>query len=187
MTKIVNIKSGDNLDKLNIDKPKFFTGVGSRETPEDILDIIKNISHKLSEQNYILRSGGADGADLAFENGCLGNKEIYLPWKGFNNNNSPLYNITKEAMELASQIHPAWSRLSFGAKKLHSRNCFQVMGQNLNSPSNLLICWTKDGKDVGGTRTAIILARQNNIPVYNLAIKEDLDKLMDFINGTRKS
>ena len=36
-----------------------------------------------------LRSGGADGADLAFEIGAA-NKEIYLPSKDFNNNSSDL-------------------------------------------------------------------------------------------------
>lgn len=169
----------DNL-KLNIDE-KFVTGVGSREIPENIISIIKDISLKLSNNGYILRSGGADGADSAFEEGWNGIKEIYLPWKGFNNNNSLLYNVSKEALELASTIHPAWSRLSFGAKKLHGRNCYQVLGQNLNIPSNLLICWTKEGKSIGGTRTAIILAQNNNIPVYNLAIKNDLDKILKFI------
>ena len=168
------------LDNLNIDN-KFVTGVGSRDTPLEIITLIKDLSTKLSNQGYRLRSGGADGADMAFEQAWNENKEIYLPWKDFNNNTSNLYNISKEAMELASTIHPAWSRLSLGAQKLHARNCYQVMGSDLKTPSNLLICWTKDGLDIGGTRTAIILARNNNIPVYNLAIKDNLDNLTKVI------
>lgn len=36
----------------------------------------------IRKEGCILRSGGAEGADTAFENGVrsLYNKEIYLPW-----------------------------------------------------------------------------------------------------------
>jgi len=44
------------------------------------------------------------------------------------------------------------------AKKLHGRNVKQVLGDDLKTPSDFLLCWTKEGKDVGGTRTAIVLA-----------------------------
>lgn len=169
------------LDKLNIDKPKYYAGIGSRETPIEISELMFKAASGLSQINYILRSGGADGADLAFEKGCdytKGKKEIYIPWKGFNNSDSSLYNISQEAFDLASEIHPAWSRLSFGAKKLHARNCYQILGGDLKTPCDFVICWTKDGEPVGGTRTAIILAQKNNISVYNLAIKEDFERVI---------
>lgn len=159
---------------------KYYTGVGSRETPGDIYDKIVSISSILAKKQYILRSGGANGADSAFEYGCYkenGQKEIYLPWRGFNNNNSNLYNVSKEALELAAVIHPAWRNLSQAGKKLHARNCYQVLGQNLDTPSDFLICWTKNGLEIGGTRTAIVLAKKYNIPVYNLAITENLTLL----------
>lgn len=164
---------------------KFYTGIGSRSTPEEIIAEMISWGTLLAKKGYILRSGGADGADSAFEQGCdlvKGQKEIYLPWKGFNNNKSELYKVSKEALELASRIHPAWGQCSFGAKKLHGRNCYQVLGENLNSTSEFLICWTLDGKSKGGTRTAIELAKQNNIPVYNLAIQEHTDKLLKRFN-----
>lgn len=146
-----------------------YTGVGSRETPQDIYILMSKIAQKLSEMGYTLRSGGADGADLAFESGAT-KKEIYLPWKGFNDSNSQLYNIPDEAFEIASRIHPAWDKLKQGGKKLHARNILQVLGMTLDNPSKFLICWTPKGKDTGGTRTAIVLAREYNIPIINLAI-----------------
>lgn len=161
---------------------KYYTGVGSRETPLEIIELIKIIARKLSLMGYILRSGGADGSDNAFEIGCdvvNGKKDIYLPWRGFNKSNSPLFNVCPKALDLASKIHPAWGKLSQGAKKLHARNCYQVLGEDLNEPSKVLICWTKNGEKIGGTRTAIVLAEQNNIPVYNLAITEHLNKLKE--------
>jgi len=46
------------------------------------------IAQRMSEKGFVLRSGGAKGADEAFENGA-GEKEIYLPWRGFRDNPSP--------------------------------------------------------------------------------------------------
>lgn len=52
----------------------FYTGIGSRETPQEIQNLMFKIAQKL-DSKYILRSGGADGADLAFEKGSS-KKEI---------------------------------------------------------------------------------------------------------------
>lgn len=57
-----------------------YTGIGSRETPPEIQEIMTNYARKLDKLGFILRSGGAMGADTAFEKGST-NKEIYLPWK----------------------------------------------------------------------------------------------------------
>ena len=152
-----------------------YTGVGSRSTPHDILQLMANIAVYLAEQNWVLRSGAADGADRAFEKGCdyaKGIKEIYLPWKDFNASPSKLYPPTKEAFDLASTIHPAWPKLKMGAKKLHARNTYQVLGWYLDKPSDLLICWTEEGKDIGGTATALKLARQHGIRIINLATEQ---------------
>lgn len=160
---------------------KIYTGIGSRQAPGDIIFVMNGIGYALAKKGYTLRSGGADGSDAAFETGCDsggGNKEIYLPWKNFNNNQSFLYNVSTKALELAETIHPAWGVCSYGAKKLHGRNCYQVLGLDLNTPSNFLICWTMDGQEKGGTRTAIVLAKRHKIPVYNLAIKKDFDEVM---------
>ena len=68
---------------------KIYTGIGSRETPEDILTFFTQVANYLGERDFILRSGGANGADLAFEKGCQNDqKEIYIPWKNFNDSDS---------------------------------------------------------------------------------------------------
>jgi hypothetical protein len=98
---------------------KHFAGIGSRETPIYTIKAIKElICPYLVENNFILRSGGADGADKAFEDGydsVNGIKEIYLPWKNFNNNDSPLYGVCNNALKLAEQTHPLWDRLGIPA------------------------------------------------------------------------
>lgn len=152
---------------------KKYCGIGSRQSPPDILKKMAEIAEHLAH-NWLLRSGGADGADLAFENGCdkaNGQKEIFLPWKEFNKSASVLYTPSKDAFILASTIHPAWGRLSYGAKKLHARNTHQILGIGLNDPVGLVICWTPNGKDIGGTATALKLAKQYKIKTVNLAVE----------------
>ena len=125
----------------------------------------------LAEEGFTLRSGGANGSDRAFELGCVqahGRMEIYLPWKKFNKNISPLFSVSDEAMQLASTVHPAWNKCSDAAKKLHGRNCYQVLGRYLNNPSDFVVCYTEGGEIKGGTATAINLALRHNVPVFNL-------------------
>jgi len=161
-----------------------YAGIGSRETPHEVLSEMHRIGAFLAKRNFILRSGGADGADSAFEQACCsanGKMEIFLPWRGFNNNKSPLYEQpSQEAILLASSIHPAWQNLSSAAKVLHARNCYQILGQSLDDPVDIVICWTPAGAVVGGTATAIKLAVKYGIPVYNLAIARDKDSLREY-------
>lgn len=152
---------------VNEEMKKYYTGIGSRETPPRVLMEMEAIAILLEKEGYTLRSGGAPGADEHFEL-CVQNKEIFLPWERFNNNPSNLHNVTEEAVSFSLKFHPAPERLSPAAKKLMGRNAYQVMGRGLDTPSEFVICWTKDGKDSGGTGQAIRIARHYGIPVYNL-------------------
>ena len=149
----------------------FYTGIGSRNTPQHVLYRMESIGKLYAEMGFILRSGGADAA---FEKGCDsigGQKEIYIPWNGFNNlyiNNGYIVGNNIDAETIAGEAHPAWNRCSQGAKKLHTRNVYQVLGLELNSPSLLIICWTSDGLATGGTGQAIRIAESRKIKTLNL-------------------
>ena len=156
-----------------------YTGIGSRETPKDVLDLMIRMGHGFGGHGWILRSGGADGADSAFEQGCdkvNGPKEIYIPWKGFNGNSSALYTVSAEALAMASKIHPAWDKCSKGAKSLHARNMYQILGYDLKTPTSCVICYTVAGKGSGGTGQAIRLARHNDIPVFDIGLYYDANE-----------
>ena len=58
---------------------KAYTGVGSREAPEEIILLMTKLSAKLEAQGWTLRSGAADGADTGFENGVNNEDEYILP------------------------------------------------------------------------------------------------------------
>lgn len=155
----------------------YYTGIGSRETPSHICNEMRLIACLLFGRGYILRSGGADGADLAFEEGAANRKEIFLPWKGFNGSTSSLYNINPLAFEIASKYHPVWHQLKDSHKKMHARNVHQVLGLNLNDPVDFVVCYTVDGKLSGGTATAMRIARDKDIPIFNLFYDKDLVEL----------
>lgn len=157
-------------------KVRYVTGIGTRTPPKALEAEVREVSRLLYERGYTLRSGGADGMDSLFEEGFPDRKEIYLPWKGFNGNKSPLYNISPEALSLASKHHAVWSQLSDGAKRLMARNCYQALGIDLNTPSDIVVCYTWDGCQshltrsikTGGTGMAIELASLNKIPIINM-------------------
>jgi len=153
---------------------KYYAGIGSRETPPEILEMMTKIAEGLS-RNYILRSGGAAGADTAFEKGSQGQKIIYLPWTGFNNSKEKFIDISTDAMLIAKEFHPNWQYLSYAARKLHARNCYQILGEDLSSPVDFVICWTPGGEEKGGTAQAIRIAKSYNIKIFNLAVAKDYD------------
>lgn len=153
----------------------FYAGIGSRETPRSILDEMILLATKLSASGWILRSGGAIGADSAFELGAGTNKEIWIPFKGYNGIQTGKI-PNDEYFYLASKVHPVYDRLSRVTKALHARNCGQILGEDSSNPSKFVICWTKDGaetisevsRETGGTGTAIKVACLHNIPVINI-------------------
>jgi hypothetical protein len=145
-----------------------YAGIGSRETPADILGVMTDIARTLAEQDYTLRSGAAQGADSAFEAGAT-KKEIWLPWLGFNGHTSRLL-PSPEAFEVAREFHPAWDRCSRGARALHARNIHQILGPDLNDPVGMVVCWTRNGGRSGGTGQALRLATAYSIPIHDLGL-----------------
>ena len=156
-----------------------YAGIGSRSTPHDILKLMKEFGRRAALSGYVLRSGAAKGADSAFEEGCdlaNGEKQIFLPWKGYNNSTSTYYEDSlPQAYELAKMIHPAWNQLTAAARKLVARNMHQINGPQFYEPVEFVVCWTKDGceshttygRATGGTGTAICAASFHAVPVYN--------------------
>ena len=131
-------------------KKKYYAGVGSRQTPRDIIILMEAIASKLSQAGWSCRSGGAAGADRAFERGarCILSQyvdpptiEIFTPgkklikWNYSRSSDSWFNKITNIKMEswltaeeIASEVHPVWNTLSQYPKSLITRNTFQVLG-----------------------------------------------------------
>lgn len=172
----------------------FYTGIGNRLTPKELLPVLESIAKILAKKGYVLRSGGAEGADEAFEQGCLkvaGAKEIYLPWASFRSKpvNKDGYFYTREydyeaykkAKAMAQTFHPAWDRLPDAAKMHHTRNVHQVLGLDVMTPSDFVVCYDS-ALQSSGTKQAIRIADHVKVPVFNLHKKEDADRLIPYIN-----
>ena len=151
---------------------KYYAGIGSRKTPPRVLAKMSQISKALEAKGYCLRSGGAQGADTAFFNGC---KNL---WEIFGHRHS-----TPEAEAYVSEYHPAWERCNAFARRLHGRNAQIIMGEKLDKPVDFVVCWTPKGAMTGGTATGISMAQVNSIPVYNIAKREDYLALREMFKG----
>jgi hypothetical protein len=157
------------------------TIIGSRETPKDKLEQLTSLSKQFSDSNWVLRSGGAPGADTAGELGFRDDlKEIYLPWARFNGNNStliaPAFENWHKAVELTLYLHPSPGILKTKPSilALMGRNIYQILGRQLNSPTDIVLCWTLNGLEIGGTAQALRVCNWYKeetglqIPIVNL-------------------
>lgn len=174
----------------------YYAGIGARKTPEDVCRKMFTAGRILWKAGFTLRSGGAPGADTAFESGALGAAngkdspdavhdlhkypktnwnqiEIYLPYKGFNGHPSPRYGTTKEARQIAKKYHPRWDILSCTGRDFMGRNAYQILGSGLDTPVSFVLCWTPEGKITGGTGQALRHATDLGIPILNFGVDDD--------------
>jgi hypothetical protein len=176
-----------------------YAGIGSRQTPQEALDLMPQIAKYLDDLGYTLRSGAAEGADTAFENGAT-KKEIF---KGFDRTGQREINVANEihpdlqgAMN-ASKSKKIKSRLAEGAtqeeaeksgersawavQNLMARNTNQVFGANLDTPVDFVLFWAQEIpgsiRPKGGTGQAVEMARRKGIPTINLADKNWREQL----------
>ena len=168
-----------------------YAGIGSRNTPPQILDLMRTAAHHLANQGWTLRTGGSPGADQAFHDGAdsaHGRVELYLPWAAFERparaGMHPPALVAEQpdprAYPIAQETHPRWDGLSSGARALLARDVHEVLGPDLTAPQPvaMVICWTADGSLAGtaprggGTAEALRRAARREIPVRNLARDE---------------
>ncbi|MNO13191.1 Swarming motility protein YbiA [compost metagenome] len=181
------------LNQMRPPKMLYYAGIGSRQTPDDVLQQMESIGAQLADV-WTVRSGFADGADKAF---CMGAEnangamENFIPWQGFNGAPSShdderfVYHqvipLIMQAAAIAEKFHPNWAACSPAARSMHTRNVFQVLGRDLQTHSHMVVCWTPRGSGSGGTGQAIRIARGFGIPVFDLAIEEHKPKLCAFV------
>lgn len=186
------------------------SGIGSRETPAPDGSRMTSFAHSVTNNGGIIRSGGAPGADTFFASGVSApnRQEIFLPFKNFNGVQSGVgvyllqeLHIKKRhaAEKIAEMFHPNWVAVQRNPTvvALMTRNVFQVLGCNLNTPSDLLVMWAKGTRNsvakkdannriadvAGGTGLAVRLAAFLEIPVLHTSLGEHIDLLVQYENG----
>lgn len=185
---------GPRIEAVLQQRDLVVTGIGARKTPADVLTEMSRIAREFEKRGARLRSGGAGGADLAFEAGYSDPQccEIFHPWRRF----APKVDgvavdvgavlgrkrpacgpgaaivlegdILRRAEAIAQRFHPAWSRCSDFARKMHTRNVPQILGPKLDRPCDIVVCWTADGEASGGTGQALRMAKAYDALIVNL-------------------
>lgn len=159
-----------------INKSLTYAGIGSRNAPITIIRRSSHIAKRLEHQWFVLYTGGAYGCDTAFmagtqfykcfmpssyHNGRVANRQDLIDCSNLSNWN--------EALLLVNKYHPNPLALKPYATALMARNVYCILGEDLQSPVDFVLCWTPNAEDVGGTAQGIRIARDWNIPVFNLA------------------
>jgi len=174
---------------------KSYAGIGSREVPKEIQELIFKISRKLALEDWTLFSGGAIGCDFTFENGCddvCGKKKIFLPWKDFGKKwkrkscSSDICSPSKEAISLVKDLANEYGDYLKESNDwywlLLGRNMHQILGEDLKKPVKSVICYTTNAQEVGGTRWAIRIAKKFNIEILNLGKIETKNRFEKWLN-----
>lgn len=149
--------------------------IGSRETPQIVLDWMIETGRKLVTAGYEIRSGNAPGADQAWAAG--GNTvdptkvTLCLPWDSFETTAIHGHNVvqvikTKQQryFDAVKDTHPRFGQLSTAAILLHARNAMIVDGVHCVLGS------LNPGKPGGGgTGGAFRMAQRQGIVTFNVA------------------
>ena len=175
-----------------------YAGIGARETPAEVLALMRELARALGADGWVLRSGMSPGADRAFYQGALaggGRIELFLPWPGFGADaraaDEPagqVYELERPlpaARQLAELYCAAFAELEPVQQALLARDSHQVLGRALVQPIDAVVCWTPDGDlDGRGERSAgtgqalrVARARAPGATVLNLAREEHRARL----------
>ncbi len=169
-------------------KSKTYAGIGHRDlggfcepnTNEPVENVMAWIAGELEKFGYTLNSGGAKGADAAFEYGVKSpaSKNIFTP-----------ADATEKTRAIAQELHPAHERLQGHALDLYARNTNQVFGRNLDCTVDFVVCYTRDGcetaatrsRDSGGTGQAIEMADRKGAKVFNMKKIDWFERLKKYL------
>ena len=164
-------------------------GIGARDTPPDVQEVMADFGELCARHGWLVRSGGAAGADQAFGRGFsrAGNpsaRASFTAWLHMQESRPPFGGrftpIPVSLYGIARALHGAPDRIGLGGEirrgmtppgksgMLMARNGFQILGDKMTDMTDAVVCWTEGGRIKGGTGQALRLAGLLGIPVVNL-------------------
>lgn len=196
-------------------KTMTYAGIGSRETPIEVQKEMYKAAKMLESMGYTLQSGGAIGADKAFQGASqpwkkadgtvAGTKEFtrsradVVEWARYGNDRNSTVTNAKifrpedangQVRKIAKEIHPKGEKLSSSnGLDLHARNTFQIFGAALDTPVDFVLFYAKETKGIrpeGGTGQAVEMARLKGIPTINMA-EDGWESKLDSILGNKEA
>jgi hypothetical protein len=175
---------------------KVYTGIGSPNTPADVLVLMERTARALSASGWTLRTRDQRGADKAFLNGCHAGQldhprvEIYFPDPHGAHLQPTLERPTPAAFEIAMRYHSRWASIDRTSQARHARSVHEVLGCDCRreDAARMIVCWTPDGSLDGQSRAAgwtgmalrVAAGEPPGCEVFNLARQEHRDRIERF-------
>lgn len=195
--------------------------IGSRDTPEIQRLRFLRLGAIMASLGYVIYSGGARGMDDSAERGArlwlvhhdrqhdiAHQLRIFLPRDGFDPGGGLPKRYRREgdhifllsdlsmrdtARGMTKKFHPKSEKLSQYQAKLMDRNAFQVLDLDLETPVDMVICWTPDGcidgrqttRQTGGTGHALRISADHGVPIFNDNFVEHRNRLSAFMDKHR--
>lgn len=171
-----------------------YAGIGSRQITEDERQCIDAWAKWLKrEYNYVVVSGNADGADIAFQTAANSQCYIMLPWNRFNADHyDPAGSMghwvlgdERRGNQYVDSLHPAPRGLSRGGRACMARNFYQVAGHGECPQVDFVLCCANEngpGDVWGGTGHAVRVATKLGIPYFNIRTAGWNDRLLQHLH-----
>jgi hypothetical protein len=205
--------AGLGTDNLKTLEPEVITNIGK------LSYWLATLEHSRPELNMTvtLNTGNSRGAEEAFQAGFVKAiaegklsktaLNIYLPYDNYGwtlDTSTAVYHMMyktelwNEARKLAQRHHKGWASmlakgrdLGFNAQQYAIRSVFEILGTDLCSPIDAVLCATYYGETVAAdcselTRNCslqICLAEHFDIPVFNLSTEDWHKKFKNFLNA----
>jgi hypothetical protein len=170
---------------------KAYAVTGNKECPPHILGRVKNIVSKLDKANFVLRTGGLEGAEETAETSVTNqlNIELHLPWKEFAGKTSKFMYSNELVKGIAKIFQPSFDTLPLPVQGFLSKNVRLVYGKDGKSPAMFVVVYSEDGAESPSEKTpktgnilhVLSLAAATHIPIFNLGKPDAEERLYQFL------
>lgn len=192
-----------NFEKKQPDRSKFNKSgksflVALAGTPdEDSKIVMKKVIGALSSRNHNFRYQFNNHTDFYKELTDIEGitVEAYLPWKKIAPDLKDVKRTfaSRQAYEMAAYYAPKFTTFPPAIRCIRANAVHALLGDKLNNPVDLIVVWSECGtealsrdtdlKKVGAITVFLQMARDLNIPVFNVKNKEAIQKIGEYIKG----
>lgn len=167
-------------------RPYVFSG--NDNPPESVLQELRSLTRRLEECGFTLRTRGMKGIETDVGD-AIKKKEEHIPWKGFDEKETPYSFTSPNAKALARSVDPGFETRKNFVQTFLAANAKTVLGKNLTSPALFVLIWTEDGVErllektpkTGVTTHLIAVADAMRVPVYNIAKPGAAARLVEYL------
>lgn len=172
---------------------RFYVGCGSSDTPEDILNLMRDAAGILAAKGIKLRSSETGAADRAFIKGSKGERFCFIPFSDLEHpSNWAVCSETGTSsvyFHFARKLNPGFLMLPLLEKQWEVVANTLVYGSTGSDLAKMLICWTEDGatcpgeftRSTGHTARYLKTAYAAGVPIFNLQRADHLKKIQGWL------